>query len=62
MEIVQENFLIKGSLTNLREGDLGAVYGFQWRYFGADYNTCDTNYLGEGIRSAKKCSRNAQKR
>ena len=42
-------FLDKLGFNSRREGDLGPVYGFQWRHFGAEYKTCDTNYTGQGV-------------
>jgi thymidylate synthase len=27
----------------------GPVYGFQWRFSGAEYKTCDDVYTGQGI-------------
>ena len=42
-------FLDSRGLTSLKEGDIGAGYGFQWRHFGADYRGMDSSYQGEGI-------------
>ncbi len=33
----------------LEERDLGSVYGFQWRHYGAEYENYDTDYTGKGI-------------
>ena len=36
-------------LSHRAEGDLGPVYGFQWRHFGAPYIDSETDYTGQGV-------------
>lgn len=41
--------LDKLGLQNRAEGDLGPVYGFSWRHYGAEYKTCKDDYSCQGI-------------
>lgn len=50
-------FLDARGLGHRREGDLGPVYGFQWRHFGAKYTDCDHDYKGEGVDQLAECIR-----
>ena len=42
-------FLDKVGLTDYEEDDLGPIYGFQWRHFGAEYINRDADYSGQGV-------------
>ena len=42
-------FLDKVGLGHRETGDLGPVYGFQWRHFGAEYKTWKDDYSGQGV-------------
>ncbi len=40
----------EGSKRKMREErDLGPIYGFQWRHFGAEYHGYDADYTGQGV-------------
>ncbi|KAF1832561.1 bifunctional dihydrofolate reductase-thymidylate synthase [Decorospora gaudefroyi] len=42
-------YLDSVGLSHYEEGELGPVYGFQWRHFGAEYNGHAEDYTGQGV-------------
>jgi dihydrofolate reductase / thymidylate synthase len=43
------DFLDKAGFRDREVGDLGPIYGHQWRHYGAPYINCTTDYTGQGI-------------
>ena len=48
-------FLDQRGLGHREVGDLGPVYGFQWRHFGAKYVDMHTDYNGKGVDQLAEC-------
>jgi dihydrofolate reductase/thymidylate synthase len=42
-------FLDTNGFFTRKEGDMGPMYGFQWRHFNADYDNCDSDYTNKGL-------------
>jgi len=42
-------FLDSNGFTKRKEGDMGPMYGFQWRHFNAEYTDCNDDYTGKGL-------------
>ncbi len=44
-----QKFLDANNRSDLKEWDMGQLYGYQWRFFNAKYTDCHADYKGKGI-------------
>lgn len=51
----RRQFLDSVGLSNYEEGDMGPMYGFNWRHFGAQYTGMQTDYTSQGFDQIKYC-------
>lgn len=49
-----KEFLDKTGKINLKPGEMGPMYGFQWRHFNAQYQGAHADYSGKGIDQIEK--------
>jgi dihydrofolate reductase/thymidylate synthase len=49
-------FLDSHELEHFETGDLGKMYGFQWRHWGAEYKGKKENYENQGIDQLETCA------
>ena len=49
-----KDFMESRQLNYSQEGDLGPIYGFQWRHFNAKYENCESDYQGKGVDQLKE--------
>jgi dihydrofolate reductase/thymidylate synthase len=54
-------FLDYLNFKNYQEGDMGPMYGFQWRHFNAPYHNCNTDYTNQGIDQFKQVLHDLEK-
>lgn len=50
-----KEFLTSRGLGDRQQGDLGPIYGFQWRHFGANYTDMNADYTGQGVDQLAEC-------
>lgn len=50
-------FLDNKKMFDREEGDIGPMYGWQWRHWGAKYIDMHTDYSGQGIDQLTQCIR-----
>lgn len=48
-------FLDSINLNHFQEGDMGAMYGFQWLHYNADYTNCNEDYTNKGFNQLEYC-------